>query len=62
MVTYRNQLEVMLNLFFLAVLKLEVDDSFGYDNKMERMGKTSTIWTYYIETLPSMYFININIT
>ena len=52
MVTYRNQLEVMLNLFFLAVLKLEVDDSFGYDNKMERMGKTFTIWTYYIETLP----------
>ena len=43
MVTYRNQLEVapVKNLFFLAVLKLDVKDSFGYNKEIERMGKTS---------------------
>ena len=41
-VTYRNQLEVapLKNLFFLAVLKLDVKDSFGYNKEIERMGKT----------------------
>ena len=51
MVTYRNQLEVapLKNLFFLAVLKLYVKDSFGYNKEIERMGKTfPTIQTYYM--------------
>ena len=40
-----NQLEVALlkNLFFLAVLKLDVKDSFGYKKEVERMGKTFSI-------------------
>ena len=45
-VTYRNQLEVvpLKNLFFIAVLKLDMKDSFGYNKQIERMGKTlSTI-------------------
>ena len=56
MVTYRKQLEVapLKNLFFLAVLKLDVKNSFGYNKEIERMGKT-------FPTVPSMYFININI-
>ena len=39
---YRNQLEVdpLKNLFFLAVLKLDVKDSFGYNREIERMEKT----------------------
>ena len=42
MVTYRNQLEVapLKNLFFLAVLKLDLKDPFGYNKEIERMGKT----------------------
>ena len=38
---YRIQLEVapLKNLFFLAVLKLGVNDSFGYNKEIERMGK-----------------------
>ena len=28
------------NLFFLAVLKLDVKDSFGYNKEIERIGKT----------------------
>ena len=28
------------NLFFLAFLKLDVKDSFGYNKEIERMGKT----------------------
>ena len=41
-VTYMNQLEVapLKNLFFLAVLKLDVKDSFGYSKEIESMGKT----------------------
>ena len=41
-VTYRNQLEVapLENLFFLAVLKLDVKDSFGFNIEIERIGKT----------------------
>ena len=37
-----NQLDVALlkNLFFLAVLKLEMKDSFSYKKGTERMGKT----------------------
>ena len=36
-VTKRNQLEVapLKNLFFLAVLKLHLKDSFGYNNETE---------------------------
>ena len=30
----------MKNLFFLAVLKLDVKDSFGYNKEIERIGKT----------------------
>ena len=30
----------MKNLFFLAVLKLDVQDSFGYNKEIERIGKT----------------------
>ena len=47
----QDQLEVapLKNLFFLAVLRLEVKDSFGYNKETERMGKTfPTILTYYI--------------
>ena len=42
-VTYRNQLEAapMKNLFFLAVLKLDMKDSFGYNKETERTGKPS---------------------
>ena len=42
MVTYRKQLEVapLKNLFFLAVLKLDVKNSFGYNKEIEMMGKT----------------------
>ena len=41
-VTYRNQLEIapLKNLFFLAVLKLDMNDSFAYNKEIERMGKT----------------------
>ena len=45
-VTYSNQLEVapLKNILFLAVLKLDVKDSFGYNKENERIGKTfSTI-------------------
>ena len=37
-----NQLEVapLKNLFFLADLKLDVKNSFGYNKEIERMGKT----------------------
>ena len=40
--TYRNQLDVapIKNLLFLAVLKLDVNDSFGYNKEIERMGKS----------------------
>ena len=36
-----NQLEVapLKNLFFLAVLKLGMKDSFGHNKEIERMGK-----------------------
>ena len=36
-----TQLEVapLKNIFFLAVLKLEVKDSFGYNKKTEKIGK-----------------------
>ena len=39
---YRNQLEVvpLKNLFFLAILKLDVKDSFGYSREIERVEKT----------------------
>ena len=50
-VTYRNQLEVapLKNLFFLAVLKLGMKDSFEYNKEIERMGKTfPAVQTYYI--------------
>ena len=42
-ITYSNQLEVapLKNLFFLAVLRLDVKDSFGYNKEIERMGKPS---------------------
>ena len=38
---YRNQLEVdpLKNLFFLAVLKIDVKDSFGYNKEIEMMEK-----------------------
>ena len=41
-VTYRNYLEVapLKNLFFLAVLKLDVKDSLGYNKEIEEMRKT----------------------
>ena len=41
-VTYRNQLEVdpLKNIFFLDVLKLEEQNSNGYNKEIERMGKT----------------------
>ena len=41
-VTYRNQLEVapLKNFFFLAFLKLDTKDSFGYNKEIERMIKT----------------------
>ena len=41
-VTHRNQLEVaaLKNLFLLAVLKLDMKDSFGYNKEIERIGKT----------------------
>ena len=56
------------NLFFLAAMKLGVKDSFGYNEKPERMGKTfPTIYTIthkhcladilLTETSPSMYLI-----
>ena len=40
----RNQFEVtpVKNLFFQAVLKSDVKDSFGYNNEIESMGKTLT--------------------
>ena len=40
--TYRNQLQVapLKNLFFQAVLELDVKDSFGYNKEIEMMGKT----------------------
>ena len=40
-VTYRNQFEVapLKNLFFQAVLKLDVKNSFGYNKEIEKMGK-----------------------
>ena len=40
-VTYRNYLEVapLKNLFFLAVLKLDVKDSFGCNKEIEKNGK-----------------------
>ena len=40
---FRNQLKIapLKNIFFLAVLKLYVKDSFGYNKEIERMGKTS---------------------
>ena len=58
-----NQLEVapLKNKFFLAVLKLYMKDYFGYNKEIERMTKTFPTITY-IQTLASMYFININIT
>ena len=39
---YRNQLEVnpLKKFFSLAVLKLDVKESFGYNKKIERMEKT----------------------
>ena len=39
---YRNHLEVapLKNLFVLAVLKLDMKDSFGYNKEIERMRKT----------------------
>ena len=39
---YRNQLEAapLKNFFFLAVLKLDVKDSFGYNKEIKRMEKT----------------------
>ena len=67
MVTQRNQLKVapLKNLFFLAFLKLDVKDSFGYNKEIERMGKTfpkTNLGQFLIwKTLPSMYFIDINI-
>ena len=41
LVTFSNELEVapLKNLFFLSVLKLDVKDSFGYNNENERMRK-----------------------
>ena len=41
-ITYWNQLEVALlkNIFFLAVLKLDVMDFFGYNKETESMEKT----------------------
>ena len=42
-VTYRNQWEVAplkILPLFLAVLKLDVKDSFGYNKEIQRMGKT----------------------
>ena len=49
-VTYRNQLEVapLKNLLFLTVLKLDVKNSFGYNKKTERMGKTYIYIYIYI--------------
>ena len=40
-----NQLELapLKNLFFLAVLKLDVKDSFGCNKEIESMGKTFPI-------------------
>ena len=37
-----NQLEAapLKNLFFLASLKLDVKNSFGYNKEIERMGET----------------------
>ena len=49
-VTYRNQFEVapLKNLFFQAVLKLDVKNSFGYNKEIEKMGKIfPKIQTYY---------------
>ena len=69
MVTYRNQLEVapLKNLFFLAVLKLYVKDSFTTAKKLKGWEKPSLkykliiykhclVCILLIETLPSMYF------
>ena len=38
----RNQFEVapLKNLFFVAILKLGVKDSFGYNREIEKLGKT----------------------
>ena len=50
-VTYRNQFEVapLKNLFFQAVLKLDVKNSFGYNKEIESIRKTfPIIQTYYM--------------
>ena len=59
-VAYRTQLEAaqLKNLFFLAVLKLDVKDSFGYNKKNWKNEKQSKKFIYKL----SIYFININIT